>query len=68
MNMAEEPTWKKDELRAQFSEVGEWARHYSTVRMTVTPVMAGLSLGILQFAVGEEGATARVPMVSSLLL
>jgi hypothetical protein len=56
------------ELKVQFVEVGEWARHYSTVRATVSPVLAGLSLGILQFAIKQQGASKWIPAVSSLLL
>jgi hypothetical protein len=62
------PNWNKDELKTQFSEVGEWARHYSNVRMTVTPVLAALSLGIMQFAIEKKGAVVWIPMVSSLIL
>jgi hypothetical protein len=62
--------WKSlhDHVKSQFSEVGEWARHYSNVRMTVTPVLAALSLGIMQFALDKSGPVVWIPMVSSLVL
>ena len=66
-----EPEWPKEELKAQYSEAGEWARHFSNVRMTVTPVLMGLSLAIMQFAltvdtVGDNEET--IAMLSSLIL
>ncbi len=35
--------------RVRFGENGNWARHYSTVRMTTTTVLVSLSIGILSF-------------------
>jgi uncharacterized integral membrane protein len=35
--------------RTRFQEYGNWARHYSTVRMTVTTFLVSLSVGILSF-------------------
>ena len=35
--------------RVRFAENGNWARHYSTVRMTTTTFLASLSVGILSF-------------------
>jgi hypothetical protein len=35
--------------RARFVENGNWARHYSTVRMMTTTFLASLSIGILSF-------------------
>ena len=35
--------------RVRFEEAGEWARHYSNVRMGVTPFLITLSTGILAF-------------------
>ena len=35
--------------RVRFRENGNWARHYSTVRMTTTTVLVSLSIGILSF-------------------
>ncbi len=35
--------------RGRFAEHGNWARHYSTVRMTVTTFLVSLSIGILSF-------------------
>lgn len=35
--------------RSRFTEHGNWARHYSTVRMTVTTFLVSLSIGILSF-------------------
>jgi hypothetical protein len=35
--------------RTRFQENGTWARHYSTVRMTTTTFLVGISLGILSF-------------------
>jgi hypothetical protein len=35
--------------RTRFQENGNWARHYSTVRMTTTTFLVGVSLGILSF-------------------
>jgi hypothetical protein len=57
-----------DELKVQFVEVGDWARHYSNVRATVAPVLAALSLGILQFAIEKSGESKLIPAVSSALL
>lgn len=36
-----------DNLRIQLAEIGAWARHFSTVRMTVTSILLPVSLGIL---------------------
>ena len=35
--------------RVRFGENGNWARHYSTVRMTTTTILVSLSIGILSF-------------------
>lgn len=35
--------------RVRFVENGNWARHYSTVRMTTTTFLVSLSIGILSF-------------------
>jgi hypothetical protein len=35
--------------RVRFEDSGDWARHYSAVRMTVTTFLVGLSLGIVSF-------------------
>jgi hypothetical protein len=35
--------------RVRFRENGNWARHYSTVRMTTTTALVSLSIGILSF-------------------
>ena len=35
--------------QSRFAENSEWARHYSTVRMTTTTFLVGVSLGILSF-------------------
>ena len=35
--------------RVRFGENGNWARHYSTVRMTTTTLLVSLSIGILSF-------------------
>ena len=35
--------------RVRFEEAGEWARHYSNVRMGVTPFLITLTVGILAF-------------------
>ena len=35
--------------RVRFGENGNWARHYSTVRMTTTTFLVSLSIGILSF-------------------
>jgi succinate dehydrogenase hydrophobic anchor subunit len=35
--------------RVRFAENGNWARHYSTVRMTTTTFLVSLSIGILSF-------------------
>jgi len=66
--MANNEKWPKDELKCQYVEVGDWARHYSNVRATVTPVLAGLSLGILQFAIKQKGASLWIPLLSSAML
>jgi hypothetical protein len=36
-------------IRTRFQENGNWARHYSTVRMTITTFLIPVSLGILGF-------------------
>jgi hypothetical protein len=66
--VANEGKWPEDELMCQYVEVGDWARHYSNVRATVAPVLAALSLGILQFAIEKSGALKFIPAVSSALL
>jgi magnesium-transporting ATPase (P-type) len=35
--------------RVRYQETGQWARHYSTVRMTVTTFLLGLSVSIVTF-------------------
>jgi hypothetical protein len=39
----------KENRRVRFQDSGDWGRHYSTVRMTVTTFLVGLSLGIISF-------------------
>jgi hypothetical protein len=39
----------QENRRTRYQEAGEWARHYSTVRMTTTTVLVSLSIGILSF-------------------
>ncbi|HWE01427.1 MAG TPA: hypothetical protein VG326_03380 [Tepidisphaeraceae bacterium] len=36
-------------LSVAYTEAGQWARHFSTVRMTLTPFLIGISLGVLSF-------------------
>lgn len=44
-------------------EAGEWARHYSTVRMTVTTFLVTLSAGILSFRWGSWGFAGLAAVV-----
>ena len=39
----------QENRRTRYEETGEWARHYSTVRLTVTTFLASMSIGILSF-------------------
>jgi hypothetical protein len=41
--------------RVRFGENGNWARYYSTVRMTTTTLLASLSIGILTFKWNPPG-------------
>lgn len=36
-------------LKTEYTEVGNWARHNSTVRMTVTPFLILVSLGVMSY-------------------
>lgn len=47
--------------RTRFQENGNWARHYSAVRMTVTIFLVGLSLGILSFKWEPKGQPLANP-------
>ncbi len=48
----------REQLRAAYAEAGAWARHFSTVRMTVTPFLIGISLGVTSFSWEKSGAAA----------
>lgn len=50
-------------LRTRFQENGNWARHYSTVRMTTTTFLVGVSLGILSFR-WPATAHPRIPFIA----
>ncbi|MBX3359681.1 MAG: hypothetical protein KF745_14775 [Phycisphaeraceae bacterium] len=43
-------------LKSLSGEAGNWARHYSTVRMTVTPFLIGLAASIMSFAWDRRNA------------
>lgn len=49
--------------RVRLQDNGEWARHYSAVRMTVTTFLVSLSLGILSFK-WEPSAPANVEFIA----
>ena len=57
-----------DEKRAFFNECGQWARHYSTVRMTLFTFLTGLSIAIVSFAWGKAGEKSAVKLAGIVLV
>ena len=49
LQVADETAEHIQNRRVRFAENGNWARHYSTVRMTTMTFLASLSIGILSF-------------------
>src|SRR5688572_26271739 len=42
-------------FQIEYEQASDWARHYSTVRMTIVPALAGLSFTILGLSWPEDG-------------
>ena len=42
-----------NDLRAQYSEAGKWARHYSNIRTATTTFLFGIALGLLSGALPD---------------
>ena len=49
--------------RSRYQEVSQWARHYSTVRMTVTTFLLGLCVTVISFGCNHLDKYPRQPSV-----
>ena len=60
----DEETWLTNR-RIRYQEAGQWARHYSTVRMSVTTFLIGLSVTIVSFGWNYWDEKPRVSSVQT---